>query len=264
MTQGTVSATLNFAGTHKDGGIWSNLTPEIRTQQLKPQTVEIQDARELPMPATLDAEGFCVIDLPFSQTAWHDAEWIGETYVPACLAAVQQLTKADRVAALHAGVLIRDTGNSNAAPAADFVHLDHTRQSALPFLNAAFDDETRKRFSHVRTFNVWRAISPPPQNVPLALCDQRSHSSSGWVTGLTVEPTFPDGVPYVSCVSDPAQRWYYFSNLHENETIVFKGYDSDPNAPFGCFHGAFSHPGIAAGYVPRASVEMRVFALSQA
>lgn len=261
MTQGATTAALNFAANRDPGGIWSNLTPEIRTQALTAQKVEIADARALAKPPSLDAEGFCVVNMPMDDPAWSDEAWVAESYIPACLSAVKNLTGADHVASMHAGVLLRDTGNAQAAPAADFVHLDHTRQSALPFLEEAVDAETRARFPHVRAYNVWRAITPPPQDVPLALCDQRSHRPEDWVVGRTVEPLYPDGVPYVISVPDPHQHWFYFSDLSPDEAVIFKGWDSDPTAPFGVMHGAFTHPGVPPGSVPRASVEARVFAL---
>jgi len=81
------------------------------------------------------------------------------------------------------------------------------------------------------------------------------------VIGRTIDPSFPEGVPYVGSVYNPRQKWWYVSNLTLDDAIIFKGYDTNPNVPFGCLHGAFKHPDAPGTAVPRASAETRVFAL---
>jgi hypothetical protein len=258
----SIAAALNFAADRSDGGIWSNLTPEIITQKLEPGGVEIRDARKLVDAPSLEREGFTIARLDIGPGQFDDSEWVDQVYTPACLELVRQLTGAKHVANFYPGVLIRDTGNPKAAPAAEFVHLDQTRESALPFFERAVDERARGQFSRMQIYNVWRTLTPPPQDVPLALCDQRTLDERDWVVGRTVEPSFPDGVPYVSSVFNAAQQWYYFSDVRTDEVIVFKGYDSDRAAPFGCLHGAFKDPAAArSAPLPRASAEMRVFAL---
>ncbi len=263
MLAGTVSAELNFAAERTTDGIWSNLTPEIRTQRLAAHPVDLRDARDLSPPASLDREGFIIVRHPLDRPGWRDPAWVDAVYAPACLDLVRRLTGAAHVALFTPGILIRDTGDPAAAPAADFVHYDNTREAALQFLDRVTDAETRRRYPRTRIFNVWRALTPPPQDVPLALCDQRCSDPDDWVIGRTVEPNYPQGVPYVSAMANPAQRWFWFRDVRADEAIVFKGYDSDPEEPFGCLHGAFRHPDPGAATVPRASAELRGFALSE-
>jgi hypothetical protein len=257
-----IATALNFAADRSDGGIWSNLTPEIITQKLEPNAVEIRDARKLAEASSLAREGFTIAELDAGPGRYDDPEWVERVYVPACVELVRQLTGAKHVANFYPGVLIRDTGNPKAAPAAEFVHLDQTRESALPFYERAVDEDARTQFPRMQIYNVWRTLTPPPQDVPLAICDQRTLDERDWVVGRTVEPNFPEGVPYVSSVFNAEQQWYHFSDVRTDEVIVFKGYDSDRSAPFGCLHGAFKHAEAArSASVPRASAEMRVFAL---
>ena len=262
----TVRATLNFAADRTDGGVWSNLTRHLITQALEGCEVEICDARRLPNGPSLEREGFVLSRTPAPPGAdFTDRDWVAAHYAPQCLQLVQQLTGAAHVAPFYdGGVLIRDTGNAKAAPAAEFVHLDQTRESILPFLEQAADAAVRARWPRVKIFNVWRPLTPPPQDVPLALCDQRTLDPRDWVVGRTVEPNFPDGVAYVSSVFNPDQRWFYLSDLTPDDVVVFKGADSDPAAPFGCLHGAFKQPAPPVGAVPRASAEARVFAFFDA
>lgn len=258
----TIHASLNFAADRKNGGIWSNTRPDTITQALKAHDVLIKDARHLPSPTTLAREGFEAHLLPLQEKRWADPEWVAKEYVPKTLELVKRLTGAPLVIPFfHGAALIRDTGDPTKAPAAQFVHIDQTRDSALPFLSMNADEETIRKYPRVQMYNVWRAITPPPQDVPLAICDQRSLDESDWVVGRTVEPAFPDGVPYLASVYNAAQSWYYFSDLTTDESVIFKGYDSDPGAPMGCLHGAFKHPSPDPKGVPRASIEVRFFAL---
>lgn len=257
-----VTAELNFAADRSPDGVWSNLAPHLRTQALRAHEVRLEDARRLAAAPDIDREGFTLARHPITKPAWHDEAWIDETYNPACTELVRRLTGAAFAVPFHRGVLLRDAGGGAAAPAADFIHLDNTREALEHFLERAVPADVRARYPQVRVYNVWRAITPPPQDVPLALCDQRTVDRRDWVIGRTVEPEFPEGVPYIAAMANPAHRWYFFSDLTPDDAVVFKGYDSDPGAPPGCLHGAFRHPDPGAVSTPRASAEMRVFVLS--
>lgn len=255
-----LSAELNFAADRSENGVWSNFSPEIRTQALAAHAVEMRDARGQASAPSLDREGFAIAKAPLAAPPrWRDAEWVERVYTPTCLDLVQTLTGAAHVVNYHPGVLIRDSSGKGDAPAADFVHLDNTREAALARLEEITTPEQRQAHSRAHVYNVWRAITPPPQDVPLALCDQRSLDEADLVIGHTVEPGMTEGVPYVISLHNPAQRWFHFPDVMADEAIVFKGWDIDPAAPFGCLHGAFRGPARAT--VPRASVELRVFAL---
>jgi hypothetical protein len=214
------------------------------------------------VPASLDREGFTLAHHPVESPAWTDENWVARSYTPACVDLVRDLTGGAFATAFHAGVLLRDAAARDGAPAADFVHLDNTREAVMHFLERAVPAEVRARHERVRVFNVWRATTPPPQDVPLALCDQRTADARDWVIGETVEPTMAEGAPYIASLANPAHRWFFFSDLTPDEVIVFKGFDSDPGEPCGCFHGAFRHPDPGPVTKPRGSAEMRVFVLS--
>jgi hypothetical protein len=258
----TVTAELSFAANRDPGGVWSNFAPELRTQALWPHEVSLTDARQLPDPPGLDREGFTLVRHPVEDPRWRDEDWVEQTYHPACTELVRRLTHAPFATPYHPGVLLRDAGGENGAPAADFVHLDNTQEALQQYVERVVPAEVRSRYPRLRVYNVWRAITPPPQDVPLALCDQRTVDREDWVFGRTVEPGLPEGVPYIASLANAAHRWYFFSDLTPNDAIVFKGFDSDPQAPFGCLHGAFRHPDPGPVTVPRASAEMRVFVLS--
>jgi len=253
-------ATLNYAANAEDGGVFSNLTPGRTDQSRRAVTVDIQDARAFSTPPSLAREGFELHRLPIAGADWKNPAWVESAYTPKVLDLVQALTGAPRVATSQKTVLLRDTGDADAVPAADFVHLDFTRASARPFSDKLLDAADRARFGRVQIFNVWRAITPPPQDVPLALCDQRTVDDDALVEGRAIEPNYPEGVPYLIALPSPRHRWSWVPDLDLDELIVFKGYDSDPGAPMGCLHTAFMPEAAPAGAIPRASVELRVFA----
>jgi hypothetical protein len=257
---GATSAPLNFAADRSEDGVWSNYTPEIRTQKLSAIPVEFTDARRLSEPASIRREGFELRHFPLGPYSWHDKDWLESVYVPRSVELIREMTGAPFVAPFLDGItMIRDTGNPQFPPAADFVHFDQSRVSVQPYVEMAASHAPRS-YPYVELYNIWRAMTPPPQDVPLALCDQRSVDEQDWVIGRTVEPGVPDGVPYTTSMFNSGQRWYYFSDLTSDDAIVFKQYDSRPGAPMGCLHGAFAWPEALPGAVPRASMELRIFA----
>jgi len=255
-----VTAELNFAADRSADGVWSNYSPEIRTQKLAAIPVPFIDARELQPPASIEREGFELRSLPLGEYKWHDQDWIAQVYVPRSVELIREMTGAPCVVPFLEGMtMIRDSGNADFPPAADFVHFDQSRQSVGQFIDLAAATAPR-RYPQVQLFNLWRVMTPPPQDVPLALCDQRSVEEDDFVFGNTVEPGMEVGSPYTTSVFNPGQRWHYFSNLTSDDVIVFKQYDSRPGAPLGCLHGAFAWPEPLPGAVPRASLELRIFA----
>jgi len=256
-----VRAELNFAADRSDDGVWSNYTPKIRTQKLAAIPVDFTDARSLAEPPALDREGFELHRLPLGTYDWHDQEWIDRVYVPRSVELVRAITGAPFVTPFLDGMtIIRDSGNPQFPPAADFVHFDQSRTSVQQFVELAEAHSAPKHYPRVQLFNLWRVMTQPPQDVPLALCDQRSVDERDWVIGRTVEPGVEEGVPYTTSVFNPGQKWFYFSDLTSDEVIVFKQYDSRPGAPMGCLHGAFAWPEKLPRAVPRASMELRIFA----
>ena len=255
----TVSAALNFAAERKQGLIWSNYSPETRTLQLQSCAVEINDARALSSPPRLEKEGFEVHRMPLDAPDWTSEAYLNEVYTQKVIDFIAKRTGAPRVLTYRGNLVIRDTGDPMRASAADFVHLDRTYASCRRLIEASVASEIREQYKRVVMFNIWRPLTPPPQDIPLAVCDQRTVDKADWVIGLTREPSMAQDVEHLAAVFNPANRWYYVSGLGQDEMVVFKGYDSDETAPMGCLHGAFKHPQVQ-GAIPRASVELRVYA----
>ena len=106
-------------------------------------------------------------------------------------------------------------------------------------------------------------LSPPPQDVPLGICAAPSTRLTDVVTGLAViDPPNAPELRFESSLYrfNPEHRWFYFSDMHTDEALVFKAFDSEQERVQGCPHSAFNDPTCPDGVTPRASVEIRAYA----
>ena len=121
-------------------------------------------------------------------------------------------------------------------------------------------------FPRYACYNLWRCITPPPQDIPLAFCAANTIDAGDAVEALAVLDS-PELAPAVmralsqAYKPNPRHRWYYFPDMTEDEIVVFKTYDSDRSRASAVAHSAFTAPRIPPGTIPRQSVEARVVAL---
>jgi hypothetical protein len=120
-------------------------------------------------------------------------------------------------------------------------------------------------FERAAIFNVWKCMTPPPQDFPLAVGDRHSIPEKDHVLGRTVEWVGEKKEklvsPYIVLAPSSEPKWYYFPDMTPEESLVFIGVDLDPSQPLGCAHSAFRYPAPTGPSVPRASIETRVLAI---
>ena len=155
---------------------------------------------------------------------------------------------------------------SNAKPAR-YPHADNTDTSAsglIELFGALVDDIDLADYQRVALYNLWRAVSPPPQDVPLAVCDARTVAADdeATVAAITVE----QGVGEIRHDTtgyrfNSDHHWHYYPDMTRNEVLVFKAHDTDPQRARRVPHTAFSDPTCPSDVPTRASVEMRGLAL---
>src|SRR5262249_13026655 len=142
-----------------------------------------------------------------------------------------------------------------------FIHIDISDPTARTFAERSRPGGAgMRRFAH---YNVWRAISPPPQDVPLTVCDARSLAPGDLVAadaGFGPPGAEEGSVEGRLVRRDPAPRWNYHPGMNRDEALVFKPNDSDPAEPHHVPHSAFDDPLCPPGVPPRASIEMRAIA----
>lgn len=234
------------------------------TVEIDPHPMAIIDARDA--GTTLDREGFVWVDHVSAVADFTDRTAVQAVHPDEIAALVARVTGADHVTVTGAGVL-RFAERSGLAGALDnsyparFAHVDVSDVTAAEFTARGAPEGRRVR--RAAQYNIWRAISAPPQDVPLALCDARSVERRDL---LEADAIFDHaGVPQWQFEAwlfahDPGHRWHWFSDLDRDQAIVFKTSDSDASAAQCVPHVAFDHPACPADAPPRASIEMRAIA----
>jgi hypothetical protein len=214
--------------------------------------------------ATIDREGFQLLSHRSAVADFTDPDEVVAVHPGEIEALVRSATGAARVVVTGAGLLrfserSGQAGSLNNSTPARFAHVDVSDATAVRFAERSAAGHY-SRFAH---YNVWRAISGPPQDVPLALCDARSVRPGDLIPAEAVfdEPGKPEwSFEGLIVAHNPAHRWYWFPDLVRDEAILFKTFDSDPARAHCVPHVAFDHPCCPADAPPRVSIEMRAVA----
>lgn len=251
-------ASVAFMRDRSDGGIFSARNPEITRMNLESFELDLIDMRDMPVKPAIDPEGFVLAHHAIDGD-WSDRAWLDEVYVPSCLELVRQLTGAKIALNIYFPIERRSEPAEGASPPANFLHLDQTRAGYLGDLQATVERHGVE-LGRAAVFNVWKAISPPPQAMPLALCDQRDVPPCNLVEGMTIEGTIYS--PHVGvAVPEKPYPIYYVPDMRIDESLVFLATNLDESAPLGVPHMAIYPPGGPEGLPVRRSIELRVLAL---
>ena len=199
-----------------------------------------------------------------------DEDAVGRTYVPEMGRLLAELTGASRVlmnprAVLRFSERSAEYGSRMNTRPARFVHVDYSR-NAIPILLPPLLEAnglTEPPGTYYAGFNLWRVLSPPPQDVPLCVCDMRSLSTADLVPADAIFDA--PGRPEFSfegylLTYNPAHRWSWYSDMHRDEALVFRSFDSRGKVTHCVPHVAFENPDCPPGAEPRASIEVRGFA----
>jgi hypothetical protein len=213
----------------------------------------------------LDREGFVLVPHQSAVADFEGAD-VGLIHPDEIIALVKAQTGADLVLVTAPGIL-RFSERSGRAGTLDnsmparFAHIDVTPETAQ-----GFAEQTRPPESDVRRFaqyNIWRAFSGAPQDVPLAVCDARSLAPDDRIEADAIfdQAGKPDW-SFASWViaHNPAHRWHWFPDMTPDEALIFKTCDSDPAHACAVPHVAFDNPDCPDDAPPRASIEMRATA----
>jgi hypothetical protein len=260
---------------------------EVNTGRYGPHKVTIRDGRTLSDHFTLDTHGFVLADAPTSISDFYDKEAVDRRYADEAAAHIQRLTGASFVA--PGGWMIRTSGDVAAKqqkrdgpyvhaggvqPPAGEAHIDTEpgradRYAEHIYGKARPDGPGYRRYIYG---SFWRAFSPPPQDCPLAVCDNRSVADDEGVPNVLhivdeipqgdamFAPMDEDALPAAAIFHfNPAHRWWYFSNMTRNEALLFKFHDSDRSVAWRVPHTAFWDRSFPDARV-RESIELRFHA----
>jgi hypothetical protein len=227
--------------------------------------MDIGDARG--SDTTLDGAGFALVPHRSDVRDFTDRAAVDAVHGREIVTLLGALSGADLVVVNSAGLLrfsekSAQSGALDNSRPARFAHVDISDATAAAFARGATPaGRAVRRFVH---FNVWRAISAPPQDVPLAVCDARSVTANDLILADAVfdAPGKPEwSFEGVVVAHHPRHRWHWFSDMTRDEVLVFKTHDSDPARAHCVPHVAFDNPSCGRAVAPRASIEMRGIAL---
>jgi len=253
---------MNFSGpiegrARVDVADWSKTN-----MALQPHDLRLFDARGIAAALSPDREGFTLTRHESGLTATSDMAADGPGYLESVAGFLRELTGASLVLPQGTGLLKR-ANTAGAIGPSRWVHMDYTRPAALKWVTwiEGWEGVPLRQHRRFAVLQTWRCLTPPLCDNTLALCDASSMSAADCIVfdAAMRTPYDEPGNQFESQFArfNPAQRWYYFSDLRPNELIVFKGFDSDPARDAQPLHNSIDLPG---GGAPRVSVEARFFA----
>ena len=260
----TVMGTLGFSELMSTRPKFHANDTSLDVLNVVPRSVPIEDARFRATQPSLDGEGFRLVAHPSAVADFRDSAEVERVHIGEIRELLLGLSGADQVVVTGKGILrfgerSRESGAHNNSRPARFVHIDVSDATATHFY-ARSRPQNARRIVRSAQYNVWRVLTPPPQDVPLALCDARSVAPEDLIAAdaifdLKGESNFSFEAWLVR--HNPRQRWVYYSDMRSDEALVFKTNDTNPEAAHCVPHGAFDDPTCPPEATPRASIEMR-------
>ena len=232
---------------------------------IAPVPMDIVDGRAQAL--TLDGAGISLVEHRSAVGDFADRALVDNVHRPEIIALVKELSGADLVRVDSPGILrfserSAQSGVLDNSRPARFAHVDVSDPTARAFAErAAPPERPLARFAH---YNVWRAISAPPQDVPLAVCDARSLSAGDLIAADAVfdSPGQPEwSFEGLLLAHAATHRWHWFPDMQRDEALIFKTHDSDRSRAHCVPHVAFDAAACPAQAAPRVSIEMRALAL---
>ena len=247
---------------------------ELNTGVYAPYPGTIRNAR-LAGPFTLDAHGFCLGRHHTDISDWQNQYGADSPYAAQVAQIAMRLSGADFVVPM--GGMMRASGATTASvqPPAAEAHVDFTEGCAARIAERLYRTARPAGAGYRRfiAFSLWRVLSAPPQDMPVALCeggsvrdDEGTHNTKVDVSEIpTGEALFApiEGEENMSAATifhySPAHRWWYFPDMEPEEVIFIKFYDSDHAKAWRCPHTAFRDNTRPDAH-PRRSMEFRAIA----
>ncbi len=256
-------ATINYLGRTTGRPRFHSQDPRRDNLNLDPRELTIFDGRDAGGRPSIAVEGIELLPHATGIDDFATAEAM-DAYRLEIQSFIQALTGALDVRVM--GTLVRYgerspmsvSGTQNRP--ARFAHVDFSEAEVFRRMSL----KTPRRSGRVAMYHVWRALSEPPQDIPLAVCDASSLSDRDLVESDAVRDI---GAEPWNCSEgytvryNAAHRWFYFSDMKRDEALVFKGYDSDPAQPIRAPHCAFDRPDAGLHAMPRQSVDTRAFCI---
>lgn len=264
--QETPTGVFAYCGEMEGLPLFCGDSPEHNRFVFDRRTLPVHDIRG--SGATLEEEGFMLGHLPLDLGLEDDVETIARVYRPMVEDYFRELTGAPKVVTRMP--LVRWSKRTprpdrvNSYPA-DYVHADFERNAFHKMAAAMLgDDPERERWLSGRyaVLQTWRAFSPPPQDMPLAVIDRRTVAPQDVVLSDNIVKWGDDSQKFQNYTFryNPAHRWNYVSDMTSDDVLVFIGFDSKDDTIPGIAHAAFDYAEVTGRQTfPRMSCELRAF-----
>jgi hypothetical protein len=258
-----VDGVLNYLADRNDAPITYTYQPPpgvaARSGNYAKYSVAIHNARAVVPDLSLDRQGFAVAHQETAVADFYDENEVHAVYYPEVERLVMQSTGAVKVHVFDHNVRCRPMAKrreNGAQEPVKVAHNDYTLKSGPQRVRDLLPGEAeallRNRFAVI---NVWRPISGPVQESPLAVCDAQSMVQDDFVKHV-LRYRDRDGEVY-SVAYNPNHRWYYIPNQKKEEVLLLKCYDSDEHRSRFTAHSAFEDPTSPHDAAPRESIEVR-------
>ena len=235
------------------------------------QLMTIRNGRQLAYDFSLDVEGIAFTEHVTKVTDFYDDAQLSSVYTPELEKLIARLSGATEVVVYDHTRRSSDGARREEHNWRDPVplpHSDYTDRSAAQRMRDVFgddaDDRLGRRFAIV---NVWRSMTGPIEQWPVAVCDARSVRDDTMHKIVRnaphrAEPSFEYSRSSETrhASYDANHRWYHFPRMTRNEALLFKNYDTlqDGTARY-ALHSAFEDPTGPPDPAPRESIESRAF-----
>ncbi len=226
-------------------------------------TVTIHDIRPELDELALERNGFVVANEPVDVTDFTDADELAR-YCRLTEGLVQRLTGADKVISFGPMIRTNASGAHGHNQPAHGAHVDYGLRTVSDFTRDMLpaDEAERRLQGRFMLINVWRPIVMV-ESTPLAVCDARTVRREdlfdsevvGGLGDFRRRSLWGFNLAYT-----PDHRWCWVPHMQPWEALVFKLFDSDPDAVQFTAHSAFEDPNTPPDAAPRQSIELRTIA----
>ncbi|UPK95003.1 hypothetical protein LCI18_005938 [Fusarium solani-melongenae] len=204
---------------------------------LEPKEITIRNARLL--NPTIEQHGFTLTSFPTKMDR-HDFEDLAKiemVYAAELEAHLKNLFQAQHVRVIDYAIRKRDpefpisTGSEykTQQPAA-LVHIDFSHNEGISMLKTLYGNRADEVLgARWQIINAWRPLHGPLFDWPLAVCDAGSFDPRR--DSQETDAVYPEwAYENVLVHYHPDQKWYYFPEMEDTETMLFKCTDSDNTA----------------------------------
>ena len=231
----------------------------------------VHDASSWAAPPTLEREGIALAPFTSAIKDFRDRDEVKTKYPDELAALMRRVTGASYAFGFGIGHLRYSQRRSEAAPIggrpASLAHVDVTARTA-PGIGPAnifykSEPEVLKPGQRLVGYNVWRVLSEPPHDIPLAVCDQQTVAWDDLVAADGVYGTGADEQRSEAYLvkHNPAHLWIYFRDMTPGDALIFRAYESSGPGLAPVPHAAFVDPSCPPDAPGRVSVEARVYVI---